>query len=126
MSRPHCRAQIAENQILLAVQIKVLDHQSRSLQDRGGSGLQGQVKRILKRPVFTKPLDARGTFSVPNSRLHLDYMRDGDVLVVPSMDRLARNMRDLQNLVADLNSRNIAVEFVKENLSFIGDTENPI
>jgi DNA invertase Pin-like site-specific DNA recombinase len=53
-------------------------------------------------------------------------MRDGDVLVVPSMDRLARNMRDLQNLVADLNSRNIAVEFVKENLSFIGDTENPI
>jgi hypothetical protein len=53
-------------------------------------------------------------------------MRDGDVLVVPSMDRLARNMRDLQNLVADLNSRNIAVEFVKENLWFSGDTENPM
>jgi hypothetical protein len=53
-------------------------------------------------------------------------MRDGDVLVVLSMDRLARNMRDLQNLVADLNSRNIAVEFVKENLWFSGDTENPM
>jgi DNA invertase Pin-like site-specific DNA recombinase len=42
------------------------------------------------------------------------------------MDRLARNMRDLQNLVADLNARNVAVEFVKENLSFTGDTENPM
>jgi DNA invertase Pin-like site-specific DNA recombinase len=53
-------------------------------------------------------------------------MRDGDVMVVPSMDRLARNMRDLQNLVADLNARNIAVEFVKEKLAFSGDTENPM
>ena len=37
------------------------------------------------------------------------------------MDRLARNMRDLQNLIADLNGRNIAVEFVKEHLVFSGE-----
>ena len=50
----------------------------------------------------------------PQLKAALDYMRDGDVLVVCSMDRLARNMRDLQNLIADLNARNIAVEFIKE------------
>lgn len=57
----------------------------------------------------------------PQLQAALDYLRDGDVLVVHSMDRLARNMRDLQNLVAELNTRNIAVEFVKEHLAFTGD-----
>jgi DNA invertase Pin-like site-specific DNA recombinase len=57
----------------------------------------------------------------PQLQAALDYLRDGDVLVVHSMDRLARNMRDLQNLVADLNARNIAVEFVKEHLAFTGE-----
>jgi DNA invertase Pin-like site-specific DNA recombinase len=37
------------------------------------------------------------------------------------MDRLARNMHDLQNPIADLNSRNIAVEFIKEHLTFTGE-----
>ena len=57
----------------------------------------------------------------PQLQAALDYLRDGDVLVCHSMDRLARNMRDLQNLIADLNSRGIAVEFVKERLTFSGD-----
>jgi DNA invertase Pin-like site-specific DNA recombinase len=51
----------------------------------------------------------------------LEFLREGDVLVVHSMDRLSRTMRDLQNLVADLNARNIAVEFVKEHLAFTGE-----
>lgn len=34
-------------------------------------------------------------------------------------------MRNLQNLVAELNAKNIAVEFVKENLSLSGD-ESPM
>jgi DNA invertase Pin-like site-specific DNA recombinase len=57
----------------------------------------------------------------PQLQAALDYLRDGDVLVVHSMDRLARNMRDLQNIVGELNAKNIAVEFVKENLNFTGE-----
>jgi DNA invertase Pin-like site-specific DNA recombinase len=41
----------------------------------------------------------------PQLQATLEFLREGDVLVVQSMDRLARNMRDLQNLIADLNSR---------------------
>jgi DNA invertase Pin-like site-specific DNA recombinase len=51
----------------------------------------------------------------------LHYLRDGDVLVVHSVDRLARHMRGLQNLVADLNSHHIATEFVKEHFNFTGE-----
>jgi DNA invertase Pin-like site-specific DNA recombinase len=75
--------------------------------------------------VFTDKASGKN-MQRPQLQAALDYMRDGDVMVVPSMDRLARNMRDLQNLVAELNARNIAVEFVKEALSFTGDTENPM
>ena len=45
----------------------------------------------------------------------------GDVLVVHSMDRLARSLADLLQLVEVLNKRGVVVEFVKEGLVFTGD-----
>jgi len=70
--------------------------------------------------TFTDKASGKDTHR-PELQAALKHLRKGDVLVVHSMDRLARNMRDLQNLVAELNSRHVAVEFVKENLSFTGD-----
>lgn len=37
------------------------------------------------------------------------------------MDRLARNLDDLRQIVSGLNKRGVKVEFVKENLVFTGD-----
>ena len=37
------------------------------------------------------------------------------------MDRLARSLSDLLGLVKELTGRGVAVEFVKESLSFTGD-----
>ena len=51
----------------------------------------------------------------------LDYVRDGDTLVVHSMDRLARNLEDLRRIVRELTSNGVKVEFVKESLTFAGD-----
>jgi len=55
----------------------------------------------------------------------LDYCRAGDRLVVHSIDRLARNLADLESLVSQLNQKGIEVRFVKENLTFSGG-ENPM
>ena len=41
--------------------------------------------------------------------------------MVHSMDRLARNLDDLRQLVRTLTGRGVQVEFVKENLTFTGD-----
>ncbi|MBF0201901.1 MAG: recombinase family protein [Desulfamplus sp.] len=38
------------------------------------------------------------------------------------MDRLARNLDDLRRIVQDLVARGIGIEFIKEGLSFTGDT----
>jgi DNA invertase Pin-like site-specific DNA recombinase len=51
----------------------------------------------------------------------LDYLREGDVLIVHSMDRLARNLDDLRKIVLTLTARGVVVEFVKEQLAFTGD-----
>lgn len=51
----------------------------------------------------------------------LDYVREGDTLVVHSMDRLARNLEDLRRIVRELTGRGVRVEFAKEGLSFTGD-----
>ena len=51
----------------------------------------------------------------------LDYVRDGDTVIVHSMDRLARNLDDLRKIVFSLTSQNIKVEFIKESLTFTGE-----
>jgi DNA invertase Pin-like site-specific DNA recombinase len=48
----------------------------------------------------------------------LRFLREGDTLVVHSMDRLARNLLDLRQIVEGLTGRGVTVQFVKENLTF--------
>lgn len=57
----------------------------------------------------------------PQLAAALDYVREGDTLVVHSMDRLARNLEDLRGIVRDLTGRGVRVEFVKESLTFTGE-----
>lgn len=57
----------------------------------------------------------------PQLAAALDYIREGDVLVVHSMDRLARNLDDLRRLVLGLTKRGVHVQFMKENMLFTGE-----
>ncbi len=52
----------------------------------------------------------------------LAFIREGDVLHVHSMDRLARNLDDLRSLVKGLTARGVAVQFHKEALTFTGES----
>lgn len=57
----------------------------------------------------------------PQLEALLAYAREGDTIVVHSMDRLARNLGDLRRIVRDLTGRDVRIEFVKESLIFTGD-----
>jgi len=57
----------------------------------------------------------------PELEALLQFVRDGDTVVVHSMDRLARNLSDLLHLVQSLTARGVAVEFLKGHLSFTGE-----
>jgi DNA invertase Pin-like site-specific DNA recombinase len=57
----------------------------------------------------------------PELTAMLSFVREGDIVVCHSMDRLGRNLDDLRKLVFGLTAKNVRVEFVKENLTFTGE-----
>jgi DNA invertase Pin-like site-specific DNA recombinase len=48
----------------------------------------------------------------------LDYLREGDKLVVFKLDRLARSTFDLHKIAKELQSRGISLVFIKEQIDF--------
>jgi len=54
----------------------------------------------------------------------LDYVREDDIVVVHSMDRLARNVKELLDLIDQLNDKNVVVHFLKEDMKFTGKTDH--
>jgi DNA invertase Pin-like site-specific DNA recombinase len=65
------------------------------------------------------------TANRPKLKACLDHLRQGDTLHVHSIDRLARNMADLLQIVNDLTSEGVTVHFSKEALTFSGG-DSPI
>lgn len=61
----------------------------------------------------------------PQLKALLAYAREGDTIVIHSMDRLARNVDDLRRIVLNETKRGVHVQFVKENLTFTGE-ESPM
>jgi len=56
----------------------------------------------------------------------LGYVREDDHIHVHSIDRLARNLGDLNTLIRTLNDRGITITFHKENLTFNGGNSSPM
>jgi DNA invertase Pin-like site-specific DNA recombinase len=75
--------------------------------------------------VFTDKASGKDT-KRPQLTAALDYVREGDTLVVHSLDRLARNLLDLRKIVAELTGRGVTVTFVKNSLSFTADKADPM
>lgn len=57
----------------------------------------------------------------PQLKDMLEFVREDDVVIVHSMDRLARTVKDLKSLVDDLLVKKVHIHFMKENLQFNGD-----
>jgi DNA invertase Pin-like site-specific DNA recombinase len=79
-----------------------------------------QLEELEVDRVFTDQASGRDA-DRPQLRALLSYARDGDTIVVHSMDRLARNVDDLRRLVQEQTKRGIRIQFLKENLLFTGD-----
>ena len=57
----------------------------------------------------------------PQLQALLEFVREGDVVLVHSMDRLARNLDDLRLLVKTLTNKGIHIQFIQENIVFTGE-----
>ena len=79
-----------------------------------------QLEQVQVDRIFTDKASGKDTQRPELDRL-LTFVREGDTVVVHSMDRLARNLDDLRSLVQQLAGRGVRVEFVKESLTFTGE-----
>ena len=79
-----------------------------------------QLEQVEVVKVFTDKASGKDT-QRPELDALLSFVRDGDTVVVHSMDRLARNLDDLRRLVQKLTKRGVRIEFVKESLTFTGE-----
>ncbi|WP_197344775.1 recombinase family protein [Ralstonia solanacearum] len=83
-----------------------------------------QLDGVALDKTFTDKASGKDT-QRPQLQAALDYLREGDTLIVHSMDRLARNTEDLLRIVRELTGRGVSVEFMKDRMSFTADSENP-
>ncbi|MBW7904775.1 MAG: recombinase family protein [Phycisphaerae bacterium] len=79
-----------------------------------------QLEGVQLDRLFTDHASGKDT-ERPQLKALLAYAREGDTVVVHSMDRLARNVDDLRRMVQEQTRRGVRVQFIKENLLFTGE-----
>lgn len=79
-----------------------------------------QLEHVQVDKVFCDKASGKDT-KRPQLEALLSFVREGDTVVIHSMDRLARNLDDLRRLVQNLTQRGVCIEFVKEHLTFTGE-----
>lgn len=82
-----------------------------------------QLEGIKLDKAFIEKLSGKST-DRPILQECLLYIRGSDTLYVHSIDRLARNAKDLLNIVEQLISKQVTIIFVKNNLTFSADTKD--
>lgn len=65
--------------------------------------------------VYSEKISGKNTNRPELERL-LEQLRSGDTIVITKIDRLARNMRDFQNIVHDLNERGVSLKIIDHNI----------
>lgn len=83
-----------------------------------------QLDGISLDKVFEEKESGKNT-DRPELKACKSYCREGDILFVHSIDRMARNLVDLRNMIKELTGKGVEVHFVKEHLIFTGK-ESPM
>ena len=88
------------------------------------SSIDQKTDRQLKGMTFDEGFEDKisgGSTKRPGLEACLKFLRKGDTLHVHSIDRLCRNLADLQGIVKDLTGKGVTIRFHKESLIFNGE-----
>lgn len=78
-----------------------------------------QLDGIALDRAFTDKVSGKDT-ERPQLQAMLEYVREGDTVMVHSMDRLARSLKDLEAIVTGLTGRGVTVSFMSQGMTFTG------
>ena len=94
-----------------------IGYQRVSTTDQNTDRQELNVDRIFEDKASGKDADR------PALKEMLAYIRGGDEVVVFSIDRLARNLRDLEDIIREVNAKGASVTFLSEKLTFSGSDD---
>lgn len=80
----------------------------------------GEVDKVFEEKISGASLKNR-----PALQQLIDFAREGDEVLVWSIDRIARDLRDLQWIIQKLIDKNVAIKFLSENLVFTSENNDP-
>ena len=79
------------------------------------------MKELGVEKVYTDKASGKSRTARPNLEAMMDFVREGDVVIVESFSRFARSTKDLLNLVEELDAKGVKFISMKEQL----DTSTP-
>ena len=80
----------------------------------------GEVEKIFEEKISGKNADRAALNEM------LSFVRDGDEVIVYSIDRLARDLRDLETIVTKIKEKGASISFITEKLKFDGSSDNAL
>jgi len=78
----------------------------------------GDVERIFEDKISGKDTNRAALHEM------IGFVREGDEVLVHSIDRLARDLRDLQDIIQKLNDKGVGISFLSERLTFTGKADD--
>jgi DNA invertase Pin-like site-specific DNA recombinase len=73
------------------------------------------MTRIGADKVFSEKVSGKDR-NRPQLEAMLNYVREGDTVIVESISRLARSLKDFLNIMEELKEKNVKFESLKENI----------
>ena len=80
----------------------------------------GAVERVFEDKASGKDADREQLQEM------ISFVREGDEVVVYSIDRLARDLRDLETIINKVIDNGASITFITEKLTFDGNSENAL
>ena len=75
--------------------------------------------------TFEEKLSGVNAKDRPELQNMMEFAREGDEVICWSIDRMARDLRDLQTIIQTLLDKNVSITFISENLTFSASSNDP-
>ena len=85
-----------------------------------GQNLEVQLETLKSfgcEKIYQEKVSGTSTQGRDELKECLEFVREGDELVITRIDRLARSMRDLQNIVYDLNKKGVHLSATEQSVN---------
>lgn len=86
-----------------------------------GQPLESQIEQLKAygcEKIYKEKESGKNRTDRPELDNAIKALRKGDKLVVTKIDRLARSVRDLQNIATELENEGVGLVFIKEQIDF--------